>query len=70
MSTIGSSSTKSTPKSTPLSVETSAVSKTPKVRELDLYDEARNKLRLYLMQCTVYIEFNKNKFKAKAEEIL
>ena len=30
-------------------IETSAVSKTLKVRELDLYDRVRNKLRFYLM---------------------
>jgi len=67
---IGFLFTKSIPKFTLLLIEISAVSKILKVRELNPYDKTRNKLRLYFMQCIVYIEFNKNKFKVKAKKVL
>ena len=42
----------------------------PKVKEPDTFDGTRSKLRLYLAQCTIYIEFNDDKFRADPDKVL
>lgn len=68
MSTVSTSS-RSTPKPTPPEpiVE---VSKKIKSREPDTFDGTKSKLRVYLMQCALYIKFNENMFRTEDEQVL